>query len=41
MDRERAHAWAYLRAVEEVAWSGGDGRLADVGAYREVVAALS
>ncbi|MFI5717943.1 aminoglycoside phosphotransferase family protein [Nocardia sp. NPDC051750] len=41
VDRERARAWAYLRGVEEIAWSIEDDRPADAARYREVVAALS
>lgn len=38
--RERARAWAYLRTVEEIAWSVEDDRPADAARYREVLAAL-
>ncbi|MGI5216909.1 aminoglycoside phosphotransferase family protein [Nocardia sp. CA-290969] len=41
LDRERAHAWAYLRAIEEIDWSIEDDRPADADRYRAVVAALS
>ncbi len=41
VDRERARAWAYLRAVEEIAWSLEDERPEDAARYREVVVALS
>lgn len=40
VDRERARAWAYLRTVEEIAWSIEDDRPADAARYREVLAAL-
>lgn len=40
VDRERARAWAYLRTVEEIAWSIEDDRPTDAARYREVLAAL-
>lgn len=41
VDRERARGWAFMRAVEEIAWSVEDGRDADVARFREVAEALS
>ncbi|MBF6352791.1 MULTISPECIES: aminoglycoside phosphotransferase family protein [Nocardia] len=41
VDRERARAWAYLRAMEEIAWSLEDERPDDAARYHQVVAALS
>ncbi|WP_280396811.1 aminoglycoside phosphotransferase family protein [Nocardia carnea] len=41
VDRERAHAWAYLRTIEEIGWSLEDERPDDAARYREVLAALS
>ncbi|NKY35528.1 kinase [Nocardia speluncae] len=41
VDRERARAWAWLRAMEEIAWSLEDERPDDAARYREVVTALS
>ncbi|MEU1982145.1 aminoglycoside phosphotransferase family protein [Nocardia sp. NPDC019395] len=41
VDPERARAWAFLRTVEEIAWSIEDGRLTDAARYRDVVTALS
>ncbi|MGW5387108.1 aminoglycoside phosphotransferase family protein [Nocardia sp. NPDC003963] len=41
VDRDRARAWAYLRAVEEIAWSLEDDRPLDAARYRRVAAALS
>ncbi|WP_328387267.1 aminoglycoside phosphotransferase family protein [Nocardia sp. NBC_00416] len=38
---ERARGWAFLRAVEEVAWSLEDDRPTDAARYRRVAAALS
>ncbi|GGL35761.1 aminoglycoside phosphotransferase family protein [Nocardia jinanensis] len=41
VDRERARGWAFLRAVEEIAWSLEDDRPGDAARYRRVAAALS
>lgn len=41
IDRERARGWAFMRAIEEIAWSLEDDRPLDAARYRRVAAALS
>ncbi|NUS94314.1 MAG: kinase [Nocardia sp.] len=41
VDRERTRDWAFLRAIEEIAWSLEDDRTTDADRFRRVAAALS